>query len=205
MTVWWSALSVSIVLLSGVTSLWAATDGWEVWTAETARRRSVIANPSPLPNVLLRDENNRLRSLTGFEQPIVLLDFIYTQCPTVCIAMGAEFRMLQTELMGRGWDKQVQLLSITFDPANDGPRELAEYLARFSAETRLWSAVRFEDDQTLASVLKQLEVIVIPEPSLGYVHNSATYLVKDGHVVEIFDIGSHELVLQAIADQLGSD
>ena len=163
---WLSAVATAAVLLGGCFALWAATDGGAAWTAESARRLDIAERPRELPNAALRDVGDRSMGLASLERPIAIVDFIYTRCPTVCRDLGATFRALQGDLVARGWEDRVELLSLTFDHANDGPVELAGYLARFGAAPDLWSAARFENAGDLDAVLRDLGVIVIPEPNV---------------------------------------
>ncbi len=204
MNPWLSAIATLFVLLTGFTALALGTDGGSVWTAESARRLAVLEQPSPLPPARLQDEKGQARSLTGFKRPVLLLDFIYTNCPSLCHTLGAEFRLLQTELAARGWQERVQLLSLTFDPAHDDGAALTDYLKRFHANPGQWSAARFVADASLESVLKQLGVVVIPEADGGFVHNAAIYMMVDGKVVSIHDLGDPTGILEAVEWQLAA-
>ena len=114
------------------------------------------------------------------------------------MALGATFRDLQGELVSRGWHDRVGLLSLTFDYQHDGPVELAGYLSRFGAAPDLWNAARFENEDDLIAVLRDLGVVVIPEPNVGFVHNTAIYLVDRGRVVGIYDFDDRSGLLRAI-------
>ena len=198
MSRWLSATATAAVLLGGCLALWAATDGGAAWTAESARRLDVAERPHDLPDATLRDVEDRSIGLAALERPIAVVDFIYTRCPTVCVALGSTFRDLQGELVSRGWQDRVGLLSLTFDHAHDGPAELAGYLERFGAAPDLWNAARFENEDDLDAVLRDLGVIVIEEPNVGFVHNTAIYLVDRGRVVGIYDFADRSGLLQAI-------
>ena len=195
---WLSAAATVAVLLGGFLTLWAGTDGGAAWTAESARRLDIAERPRDLPDAALRDVEGRSIDLAGLERPIAVVDFIYTRCPTVCLDLGSTFRDLQGEFVFRGWEDRVELLSLTFDHAQDGPAELAAYLARFGAAPNLWNAARFERENDLNTVLRDLGVIVIPEPNVGFVHNTAIYLVDRGRVVGIYDFDDRPGLLQAI-------
>ena len=195
---WLSAAATVAVLFGGCLVLWAATDGGAAWTAEAARRLDIAEQPRVLPDAALRDIGDRPIGLTALDRPIAVVDFIFTRCPTVCVDLGSTFRDLQGELVSRDWQDKVGLLSLTFDYAHDGPVELAGYLERFGAAPDLWNAARFEREAELDAVLRELGVVVIPEPNVGFVHNTAIYLVDRGRVVGIFDFGDRSGLLQAI-------
>ena len=60
----WPSLAATLCVLAvGFGSLALGTDGWTVWTAESARRQSVLDNPRPLPDFVLRDSRGGSLSL----------------------------------------------------------------------------------------------------------------------------------------------
>ena len=193
-----SATAIVLVVVAGFISLWLGTDRWAAWTAESARRIDVLQSPRALPNLQLRNASGGSVPLLAGAKRLQIIDFIYTQCPTVCLAMGAEFRSLQGDIASQGLVNEVELLSLTFDLVHADVPALSAYLNRFSAERSIWQAARVEQADKLPPLLKQLGVIVIPEPMLGFVHNAALYLVDNGQVVEIFDVGDRDQIMQAV-------
>ena len=63
---------------------------------------------------------------------VVAMNFIFTSCTTVCPTMGATFARVQKMLGERG--KDVALISVSIDPANDTPERLAEWSQRLGAK-----------------------------------------------------------------------
>ncbi|MDE0179513.1 MAG: SCO family protein [Gammaproteobacteria bacterium] len=200
---WRSACAAVLVLGLGCAALILGTDGGSIWTAEGARRQAVLSNPKPLADYPLRDSLGTRLSLANPGRELQVIDLIYTRCPTVCLAMGAQLRMLQTELAAVGLLEQVGILSITFDPADD-ERALADYLARFHAIEPGWRAARFENDEDLARTLDELGVVVLPDPSVGFVHNAAFYLVEQGRVVAVLDVEDRAGLFEAIRKRTGA-
>ena len=200
-----SAMATLAVALAGFSVLWLATDGGRAWTAESARRLAVLESPRELPDAALVDASGRtfrLGEATAPDSGLQVLNFIFTRCPGVCILMGMEFRTLQTEIRQRAWENDVSLLSLSFDYDYDDVGALNEYLGRFSADRELWRAARFEQPGEMRAVLERLQVIVIPEQQMGFVHNAAWYLIEDGRVVEIFHVDERNRLLESLAWRL---
>lgn len=63
---------------------------------------------------------------------IVVIDFVYTTCPTVCPLLSAIFARLQ-ERLGDRLERGVRLVSVSLDPANDTPERIKAYAARHRA------------------------------------------------------------------------
>jgi protein SCO1/2 len=84
---------------------------------------------------------------------IVVIDFIYTTCTTVCPVLSATLRQVQRQLEKRG-GSEVLLVSITVDPVRDTPARLKAYADKFHVgDNWLWLT---GDKQAVDGVLKQL-------------------------------------------------
>ena len=198
MRAWVSALLSLCVAASGVAALAWATDGWTTWTAEAARRQALLRRQTPLPDVGVQSENGTVSSLHEFDKPLLVVDFIFTRCTDACMVMGYRFSRLQALLAQTDQAENVQLLSISFDHEHDGPEQLSAYLHRFSAEPGLWSALRVIDKQALEQLLDSLGVIVLPEPELGYVHNTAFYLFRNRELAGVYDVDDTATMVRRI-------
>ena len=63
---------------------------------------------------------------------IVVMDFIYTTCTTVCPVISAVFGQVQTRL-GEQLGEEVVLVSVSVDPLRDTPQRLKAYAATHKA------------------------------------------------------------------------
>ena len=63
---------------------------------------------------------------------LVVVDFIFGTCTTICPVLSAGYATLQQKL-GKDTDK-VHLVSISIDPENDTPKVMREYLKRYRAK-----------------------------------------------------------------------
>ena len=63
---------------------------------------------------------------------IVVVDFVYTNCTTICPVASALLQQVQGQL-GELAGRDVRLLTVTVDPVRDTPARLKEYGARFNS------------------------------------------------------------------------
>ncbi|WP_437691735.1 SCO family protein [Sorangium sp. So ce176] len=91
---------------------------------------------APSPGVAVLDEELvdqagqpvRLRELA--KDRVLVVNFIFTTCTTICSPMTAIFGRLQAEL-GDALERDVRLVSISLDPAMDTPERLNHYAEKF--------------------------------------------------------------------------
>ncbi len=191
------------LLLAGGVALSAATDQFQAFTTETARRLAVRQHPTEIPGVALQLQSGARIRFTDLRGKWLLVDFIYTRCPTYCVALGGEFAQLQDRLAGPVAQGKVRLLSISFDPNHDTPRQLADYLQRARDRGLGWLAGRPVEPDGLERLERAFGITVIPDEAGGYTHNAAVHLVDPrGRLVEIFDLGDPGLVEHAVQRNL---
>lgn len=194
-----TAAAASVIAIAGLLVLSNATDGFRALTSEGARRLAVVSAPRPVPGTPLIDMNGQLIALRGEPGELILAEFIYTMCPTVCTALGESFALLQRQLASRGLSRRVRLVSVSFDLAHDDLPALREYAARYGADGRTWTIARPRDEAELRALLDAFGVIVIPDGVGGYVHNAGISLLDNkGQLRAIYDLGEEHSILAAV-------
>jgi len=166
-----------------------ATDGLRAFTTEGARRLDIAARPRALPVVRLEPASGETLASDALHGRVVLVDFIYTHCAAVCPLLSERFGELQSALRERGLEGQVELLSVSFDPARDTASRLAEYGIHVSADPALWRLARVPDPTELEVWLRSFGITVIPDGRGGFEHNAAIHVVDGrGRLVAVFDL-----------------
>lgn len=176
-------------LLASVARL---TQGYEHWTFEALRREAAREGRLQLPATALRGSNG---PLAAGPAGVRVVDFIYTRCESVCLALGAEFFQMQQSLRA---DEGVRLLSISIDPEQDGAPELAAYSQRFRADATRWTVAAPQSPVQGREALRALGVVAVPDGLGGYVHNGALHVVDAaGRVRGIYDYADWPAALAA--------
>ena len=81
-----------------------------------------VAPPFELVNA-----SGELIKLSGYDEKIVILNFIFANCAGVCPLHSERIADLQDKINATPMRDLVQFVSITTDPANDAGRALEEY------------------------------------------------------------------------------
>jgi protein SCO1 len=176
----------AIALLLGSAASWL-TRGFQIWTAEGARRLAVQESPVPAPAATLEGPGltgHPLQALLATPGRVTLVNFIYTRCPGVCLALGSSFQQLQRQTGPSG----VKLLSISFDPTHDDAAQLQRYANGWGADPARWQFATVPDRRELQTLLQAFQVTVVADGTGGYEHNAALLVVDaQGRLVRIFD------------------
>jgi len=189
-------LSIVLALAGYAAAAWLTHD-FQVWTAEGARRLEVALQPVRTPSVVVDGPGISPQALSRFladGQTVTLVDFVYTRCQSVCLAMGSSFQQMQRALRERGG--KVKLLSISFDGSHDTPDVLEAYALKLGADPALWRFARVQAPQGARHLLADFQVVVVPDGRGDFEHNAA-FLVIDpqGRLVRIFDYAEQQLAL----------
>lgn len=180
-------LTIVAAIAAGIGALAQASDGFRVVTSDQARRLAIAEAPRPVPNITLTDQNGRSFSLADYRGDPVLVEFVYTRCPSLCTLLGDDFQRIKGAFDRSGIAVHVRFLSISFDVEHDAPPDLKLYGERYGAVAPEWR-VAVPSQADLARLLRTFGIIVIPDGAGGFVHNAALYLVDSGgRLVRIMD------------------
>jgi protein SCO1/2 len=104
--------------------------------------RDIVGGPAPpavaigaaVPDFTLTDHNSRPLTLSDLRGKAVAINFIYTGCalPNFCLRIANNFAVLQSRFKER-LGRDLELVTITFDPVHDTPEVLAKYAAQWTA------------------------------------------------------------------------
>ena len=195
-------LAAVLVTAAGCSGLWSGTDGLRAFTFEQARRLAVAEHPVALPEVVLQDQSGRLLQLADFRGKLVLVDFIYTRCASVCLTLGTSFQQIYRRLRSELGAKVV-LLSISFDPVRDTPEMLYVYAQRMGADGSTWIMVRPYQVQQLSRLLDTFGIVVIADRFGGFQHNGAIHLLdRQGRLAGIFDYDAPAVAANSVLQRL---
>ena len=91
--------------------------------------RQVSVYDDLFKDLVLTDETGQPRRIYQelAKDHVLVLNFIFTTCTTICMPMGAMYARLQSEF----GDRPIRLISISVDPERDTPSRLAAWKSKF--------------------------------------------------------------------------
>ena len=161
-------------------------------TLESERRDVLFSQQPELSFLRTVSDNGQISNLAQLaknQQKTLIVEFIYTQCKSICLSLGDIFQQAQAEIVEKNLDKKLGLVSISFDVEHERTSTLEAYRKRMHADPKIWSLLTMQDKSVLEVASNKIGLIVVPDPQQGFVHNSAFLVIaKTGHLIGIFDI-----------------
>lgn len=150
------------------------------WLYDAFFRQNTLPVKMDSPGFALSDLNGETVTEARFDGKVRLTSFIFTRCPDICPATTANMVALQNELQTQGlFGKDVEFVSITFDPANDTPEVLQQYAERMGIDPSGWTLLRGEEEEVKALAAKYNLSIVRIDDGL-FAHSVTSLLLIDG-------------------------
>lgn len=197
----WPTLAATLLVCAlGAGALYQGTMGYQVVSTEDGRRLDIERRPRLLPAAAVHQpQASTLERMLKDDGRIAIVTFMYASCDAVCSVLGTEFQQMQDLIQARGAQRQVRLISISFDPRDDGPT-LAAYGRRLHADPAIWQFATIDRAAERAALLRAFGIVVLPAPLGQFQHNAAFHLIDgSGKLARVID---YERPAQALAQAL---
>ena len=145
-----------------------------------------------VPDFALYDQEGRVVQSARFRGKQLMLNFIFTRCPLQTMCPAATAKMVTAQKLARNAGvKNLELISITLDPAFDTPGVLKDYAAAHGIDTANFSLLT-GPEKAIKDLLTQFGVIAEFEGDL-LKHTLVTLLIDaNGRIAHRTDGGSWE-------------
>ena len=112
-------------------------------------------NPPDAPDFTLLNQDGESVTLSDYYDKVVVVAFIYTSCPDICLAISANLAWVH-ENLGE-YSDDVVILSVTIDPARDTVDRFAQWTEANGYE---WDHLSAERPSTLVNVWNSWNIVV---------------------------------------------
>ena len=137
-----------------------------------------VAPPFELVNA-----SGELIKLSGYDEKIVILNFIFANCAGVCPLHSERIADLQDKINATPMRDLVQFVSITTDPANDAGRALEEYGKTHGLDPINWTFLTKKPDDPedfTRKLAAEYGVKFQPEEAGQQMHSVVTFIIDRG-------------------------
>lgn len=129
-----------------------------------------------VPGFQLTNQFGEVISHKKFDDKIQVVDFFFTQCPTICPVMTTHLKDVQDHFQK---EDKVAIISYSIDVENDTPEQLKSYADHYEINSTQWSLVT-GDQKDILELAKGFKVRAFDDSFQG--ENS---LIHDGTFVLI--------------------
>lgn len=121
-------------------------------------------------------------SLYDLKGKIVVIDFFFSRCPSICPVLARSMKRLQNSFVTN--DTIVHFLSISVDPEHDSVTQLRQFADRFNVNHDNWWMVAGDKKDVYDFAFKELKAsIADPGIDTGFIHTENFFLLDTNHIV----------------------
>jgi protein SCO1/2 len=147
-----------------------------------------------VPEFVFQNQDNRYVTNEDFLGKVYVAEFFFTSCPSICIEMNQNMKILDEEFGGRD---DFGIASFTIDPVNDTPVVLKEYAERLNVISQNWHFLtgKIDDVYELSNSGFNIFAGVNPAVAGGFEHQGFFALIdKNGYIRSRKDSNGNPIV-----------
>ena len=121
--------------------------------------------------------------LDDWGEKIIVVDFFFTSCPSICPTLTRNLKRLQTAF--KKTDSLVRFVSFTIDPVRDSFPTLKAYGDKFQIDHDTWWMLTGPKKEIYDIALNEFKASVASNGSIdtGFIHTEKIFLLDKEHVV----------------------
>jgi protein SCO1/2 len=155
-----------------------------------------------VPEFSFTNQFGETTTMEDFEGDIMVVDFFFTTCPTICPIMTKQMSRLQWMLEDAAYD-DVAFLSHTVNPKNDTPEVLLAYGEEAEADFDKWTFVTGDQEKIFKQGFEGYLLSTQEDSAAagGFLHSSLFVLLdRDRHIRGFYDGTSSKEVDDLVTD-----
>lgn len=129
------------------------------------------------------DQKSELFGAGNIKNKILVVDFIFTNCETVCPPLTNNMSKLQE--MAKEKELEVEFVSFSVDPENDTPEKLVSFAEQFEVDFTNWHFLTGYSQKEIEAFAQDSFKAIVQKPTSTdqVIHGTSFYLVnKKGEV-----------------------
>lgn len=134
-------------------------------------------------NIQFTNQLGKKVDLDSLKGKILVIDFFFTRCPSICPGLAASMKKLQNSYTNSK-DSIVQFISISVDPENDSVPNLRKFANRFTSNHDSWWFVTGDKKAIYDFALNELKAsIADTNVDTAFIHTENFFLLDRNRVV----------------------
>lgn len=141
-----------------------------------------------IDNFKLQNQNGDSVTLKDFEGKLLLVNFFFAKCETVCPAMNQFIAQHIYHEFEK--DSDIRFISFSVDPENDSPKVLLQYANSFRAQYPQWQFLTGSKHKIYNLAMESFKIPGSEDTHQGLFHSNKVVLVdKELRVRGVFETG----------------
>ena len=152
-------------------------------------------------NFTLTNQLDKQVSLSDLKDKIIVADFFFTSCPTICPALTRNMKRLQDAF--NKTDTVVRFLSFTVDPKRDSVERLKKYSDKFGINPDTWWLLTGSKEEIYDIDKNEFKAnIADTNIDTNFIHTEYFFMLDKDRVVRGWYNGLDSLHLNKLADDI---
>ncbi|MEO7768836.1 MAG: SCO family protein [Ferruginibacter sp.] len=134
-------------------------------------------------NMAFTNQLGKKVTLDDLKGKILVIDFFFSRCPTICPAMAKSMKRLQNSFVNSN-DSIVQFISVSIDPVHDSVPQLRKFADRYTNNHDSWWFVTGDKKQIYDFAISELKANVADsDVDTAFIHTPYFFLLDRDRVV----------------------
>lgn len=140
---------------------------------------------------------------------IIVADFFFTHCPTICPGMTSNMRKLQTSIkkaqrVGNTTPDFIHFISFSIDPERDSVQQLKKWADRFQINPEMWWLLTGDRKQIYDLSLNEMKLIAVDGEGVdtNFIHTDKFVLIDGDRVIRGYYNGLDSISLARLSNDI---
>jgi protein SCO1/2 len=131
----------------------------------------------------LKNQFGKEVGLEDLSGKIIIADFFFTSCPSICPKLTRNMKKLQTAF--KKTDSLVRFVSFTVDPVRDSAQALKAYGDKFGIDHDTWNMLTGDRNELYDIALNEFKASIASNGNIdtGFIHTDRFFLLDKDRVV----------------------
>jgi protein SCO1 len=150
-----------------------------------------IINEHKITSFSLVNQEGQRITMSGWKDRIVIADFFFTHCPSICPAMTKNLQKVQAVYKG---DKELLINSFSVDPERDSAAQLKSYARRMKLDNANWELLT-GDKKEIYRLARNSFMVVATDGDGGpgdFIHSDKIVLIDQQKRIRGYYSGTDE-------------
>jgi protein SCO1 len=136
-------------------------------------------------NIQFTNQLGKKVSLDDLHGKIIVLDFFFTRCPSICPGLAKSMKRLQDSFVKN--DSIVQFISISIDPIHDSVPQLRKFADRNNINHDTWWMVTGDKKEIYDFAINEIKANVAdPGVDTAFIHTENFFVLDSNRIVRGF-------------------